>query len=261
MEAASRYKYLVTVRSIVAVLTVLKSRPRAALALAFGMVAMCAAVPSALALLRGDAPPTWTWEEGVPGRPIKADDLVRGIAGLSAGSTSPVDIDTLREVVSAGRGLRRYTLVAARGLDGRVCLGARGQAVVQSFYCLTASGPAAYPFAPNPALLPQVRYGGARARSVDYATLVGVARADVTRVVVRLANGSARELPLNRWRGFGYAAESREELPVTVIAYTVKRQLLGSDEIVLESVELERADVSVSPLCGGAAGPCPPGVP
>jgi hypothetical protein len=51
--------------------------------------------------------PSWTWPEGVPGKPVKVTNFV---ASLNAG-TNPrfgdlVDLGTLREIVSAGATVR-----------------------------------------------------------------------------------------------------------------------------------------------------------
>ena len=67
--------------------------------------------------------PSWTWPEGVPGDPIKPPKLI-----VSANQTAngrfgdPVDLGSVRQIVSVGRGYGRSEFLAARGLDGDVCL-------------------------------------------------------------------------------------------------------------------------------------------
>ena len=108
-------------------------------------------------------------------------------------------------------------------------------------------------------LIHLVSSGGRSTRTVNWATVLGVGRSDVTRVAVRLANGRERELQLNEWRGFGYVATRREDFPAELIAYGEQRRLFGSEEVVLEATMLERTTLGpFTPLCGGEAGPCDP---
>ncbi|MFN2471368.1 MAG: hypothetical protein ABR583_10385 [Gaiellaceae bacterium] len=237
--------------------TVLRPRRRVrrrVLLAAAALVAALAAAP-ALALtigLDGELPAaTWTWE-GVPGRATPENGLVRLVA-----EKSRIDPGSVRELVRADDPAGSRLLAASRA--GSVCLAAGGRGVLGEFRCLDELLAPRLVAGREPALLHYESGGGDRPTRATWSTIVGVARSDVRRVVVRLADGSERELPLNAWRGFAYAGAGKERFPVALLAYTERRHLFGTDEVRLEEVLLERHNVPVrGPLCGGAAGPCNP---
>lgn len=88
--------------------------------------------------------------------------------------------------------------------------------------------------------------GGPRPDRVGWASVIGVVRSDVGRLVAELADGSRRELPINRWRAFGYRA-APDAAALALLAY-------DRDGALLERVGLSRP----APLCGGELGPCDP---
>jgi hypothetical protein len=90
--------------------------------------------------------------------------------------------------------------------------------------------------------------GGPRPDRVGWASVVGLVRSDVSRLVAELEDGSRRELPLSRWRGFGYRAGPKTAA-LALLAY-------DRDGALLERTELHRT----TPLCGGAYGPCDAGL-
>ena len=211
---------------------------------------------------------TWTWPGGVPGRSIELDPPVRKLVALPP-SGPGIDVSTTREVISVGSGLSERGLLAARAADGELCFSATLAGAFGAFGCpfrehLFRGGGLTLPTEPPPSLravLYWLSVGGAHPRVVDRATIVGIARSDVTRVVVRVRGGAERELPLNEWRAFSYAADRPDELPTALVAFRRERRwVLGSEEVVLENVVLEAHDVgrSIAPLCGGASGPCDP---
>jgi hypothetical protein len=86
--------------------------------------------------------------------------------------------------------------------------------------------------------------GGPRPDRVGWVSVVGIVRSDVRRIVAELADGSRRELTLNRWRGFGYRSAPGSAALVL--------QAYDGEGALLERAELGRA----GPLCGVDAGPC-----
>jgi hypothetical protein len=86
--------------------------------------------------------------------------------------------------------------------------------------------------------------GGPRPDRVGWASVVGLVRSDVSRLVAELADGSRSELHVNRWRRYGYRA-GPEIAALALLAY-------DRDGALLERAELSRP----APLCGGAYGPC-----
>ena len=256
-------------------------RRRALIALAAFVVLATLAVPPALALLRSDSTGTWTWEEGVPGRKIEVPKLLREVVSLTHASQPAVDPDSVRELAVAGEGRRRASILAAAGTDGTICLahrggGAAGSGFAGQFSCVDEEygflpswrslWPAPRPLDGTPAPVAEKRAvihfvsgGGPNPRTVGYTTLVGVARSDVTRVVLRRQDGSEQELELNQWRGFGYSATEEAAFPAALLAFREKKRWIGSEEVLAEQVLLQAERLlRVGSLCGGYAGPCPP---
>jgi hypothetical protein len=215
--------------------------------------------------LLGDEPtPSWTWPEGVPGESVPVPETVRlgNIEKQAFGRLgNNVDFGTLRQIVAAGKGKEREVQLAARGLDGDVCLAVvdgqfpRFQSV-SPFGCLHRRA-----YIANQAVFVNESSGGHRGSVVDYATLTGVVRADVGRVEVQLADGETIELPLNRWRGFGYYTTDPERFPKTVSVYRTWSSFFRHHEKLVGQRALQEVrGLQPTPLCGGQYGPCPEGV-
>lgn len=152
--------------------------------------------------------PNWTWPDGVPGLRVTVDASLQRILETSAG----IRADTVKRVIVAqGSEGVASELLAAADAQGRVCVTYRSVAS-EPFHCLDD-------LATDVALLFFVTDGGENLSVIGNATLVGLARSDVTRIVVETASGAASELSMNRWRSFSYVAESETALPRTLIAY------------------------------------------
>jgi hypothetical protein len=243
---------------------------RAVVVLVLGVVALGLFVAAPALGIRpvaevfGDEPtPSWTWPEGVPGEPIKPPEIVRGMNETAGTRLLPrVDLATLREVVSAGNGRAAESILAARGVNGDVCLtevagdGSRGGA----FRCVHDEAPAGGLTPLQQGVFLAASGGGHRGSVVDYATVLGVVRSDVGLVELELQDGETIELPLNRWRSFGYSTTEPRRFPKTLTIYRTWSSLFSHHEKLLGAVPLATEDVAPSPLCGGRYGPCPSGV-
>jgi hypothetical protein len=238
-----------------------------ALAAAALLIGLLVATP-ALGLranLFGDAPtPTWTWPEGVPGDPITPPKLIVEVNGEANGRVGdPVDLSTVRRIVSAGNGDGQSEFLAARGVNGDICLArlsAEGHAG-GPFECLHDATKPGVPPVDQQAVMIGMSAGGHRGSVVDYASLIGVVRADVGRVELELVNGQTIELPLNRWRGFGYYATDPHRFPKTLSAYATWSSFFRSHEKLVGQLPIQQVGgLAPTPLCGGTYGPCPEGV-
>jgi hypothetical protein len=153
--------------------------------------------------------------------------------------------------------------LAARGLDGDVCLTklAGGGHMGVPFACLHDPPKPLGQTVDEQAVMIGMSSGGRRGTVVDYASLVGVARADVGRIELELVDGETIELPLNQWRGFGYYATDPQRFPKTLSAYRTWSSLFSRHEKLVGQLPLQQVrDLAPTPLCGGKYGPCPPGV-
>jgi hypothetical protein len=213
--------------------------------------------------LFGDAPtPTWTWPEGIPGEAVKPPDLLISVNQSANGrGPDPVDISTVRKIVSVGEGWGKSTYFAARGLDGDVCLAKMSGYAGSGFECLhDPPKPGVQPIDERAFLIGESG-GGHRGSVVDYSTLVGVVRADVGRVELELADGETIEVPLNRWRGFGYYATDPKRFPKTLSVYATWSSFFRGHEKLVGQLPLQQlGGLTPTPLCGGKYGPCPEGV-
>jgi hypothetical protein len=157
-------------------------RPQRRIAL---LLATALLLVSGLAAASGEHA-SWTWAGTLPGE-----------------STSATDSSAARELAAAGE----FVLLAAAGPNG-VEIGTAN-----------AGRPAQLePVEQLAAGQPLITYSAAAADPQTQA-LVGVARADVDRVVARLADGSEADLPLNQWRGFSHSAATSGQAVVEVQAY------------------------------------------
>jgi hypothetical protein len=212
--------------------------------------------------------PTWTWPEGVPGERIPVPEMVREVNEQLHGKLlrDRVDLSTVREIVSSGTAEFEQAFLAARSLSGDVCLAKLGRTASQAstfspFECLHDPPKPGVPSSDEQAVLLGVSGGGHRGSVVDYSTIVGVARADVGRVELELVNGETIDLPLNRWRGFGYSTTDASRFPKTLSVYRTWSSFFRSHEKLVGELPLQQVKgLEPTPLCGGIYGPCPPGV-
>jgi hypothetical protein len=187
------------------------------------IVAIALAVTAGIAFGRSatttPAAGAWAWSNGVPGAPITPSTVMSGAAERSGVSTA-----SLHTVKSAGVGNRQASILAGSGSNGDVCIAHAGYGYSGAFRCLGGSGPTS-------PLLDFLTVGGSEPDVVSFATLVGLVRSDVSRLVVTLANGRQVELKLNVWRGFGYAANSADTLPQSIDAYGNDGNLIAHEEV------------------------------
>jgi hypothetical protein len=242
-------------------------RRRATLVAAAAIVVAGALLIAAPALglrpgIFGEEPtPSWTWPDGIPGEPIQAPKILRDFNDELHGKwlRNRVDIDTTRLILTVGSGSERQSELAAQGSAGGVCIAIVGgeldsPGMTGGFGCLDTS-------AAGRAVFVHEAGGGHRGSVVDYTTITGVARADVGRVELELVDGKTIELPLNRWRGFGYYTTDPKRFPVTLRAYQTWSSLFGHHEKLVGQLPLQEVNgLTPTPLCGGKYGPCPPGV-
>jgi hypothetical protein len=217
----------------------------------------------------GEEPsPTWTWPEGVPGEPIQVPDIVRSanqeLQGKRFGDR--VDLGSVRQIVSAGSSEASDAFLAARGLDGDVCLARLGRTGPRGtnaspFGCLNDPPKPGAPSTEDQAVFVGSSAGGHRGSVVDYSNLIGVVRADVGRVELELVDGETIGLQLNRWRGFGYSTTDPRRFPKTLRVYRTWTSLFRRHEKLVGQLPLQQVKgLAPTPLCGGKYGPCPEGV-
>ncbi len=210
----------------------------------------------------GEPTPTWTWPEGVPGDPIKPSKFVVSLnAGAHGRFDARVDLRTLRQVAAIGEGYGASSILAARGLNGDVCLAKLTGQAGSPFECLHDSRRPSRMKFDEQAVLIGMSGGGRRGSVVDYASLIGVARADVGRIELELVDGTTIDLPLNQWRGFGYYMTDPSRFPKTLRAYRTWTSFFRDHERLVGELPLQEVKgLTPTPLCGGKYGPCPPGV-
>jgi hypothetical protein len=136
-----------------------------------------------------------------------------------------------RELAAAGN----FTLVAAPE-DGLLLIGAAvdGRADLQPLETLAGD---------RPVVVFSAASGDATGQAV-----VGVARSDVDRVAVMLADGTQTDLPLNEWRGFSYVATASDRAAVEVDAYAGGTSL-GAIRLPRTTTP-SAADVAAAPVYG-----------
>ena len=234
-----------------------------AAALAVGLLVATPALGLRAELFGDEPTPTWTWPDGIPGVPIRPPKLVEELNGTANGRVGDlVDLSTLRRIVAIGQGEGRSEFLAARGLDGDLCLTKLASAghAGAPFQCLHDLRKPGVPPTDEAAMI-GVSAGGHRGGVVDYASLIGIARADVGRVELQLVNGETIELQLNRWRGFGYYTTDPKRFPKTLSVYATWSSFFRRHERLVGQLPLrEVSGLAPTPLCGGAYGPCPEGV-
>jgi hypothetical protein len=203
--------------------------------------------------------PTFGWD-GTPGHPVAAGVFAAPLARFGVQPESLTEIASTTPEASH----EREVVLGARRSDGDLAIGhsaiSQGRLLrVGAFLSVKELGqPRSSPAGVHPlggwqqkreaaaghAVVYFESESGQRADRVDWASVVGIVRSDVTRLVAELADGTRRQVALNSWRGFGYASEPG----------VAARKLLAysRDGELLDLVELP----APQPLCGGAAGPC-----
>jgi hypothetical protein len=180
--------------------------------LALVCVGVAAAVAKAM-IPAGDSPSgSWAWSADVPGIAVAAPDIA-----ISSADQSGVDSSKLREVISARGDDGSLDVLAGPDSKGNVCLGytrAEGS-IATLFKCLVGVE------ADKPVILFSCG-GGSASDSVSWATVAGAVRSDVTRVTLRFADDSERDLPLNSWRAFSYYAGSVAAIPSALLAFNAE---------------------------------------
>jgi hypothetical protein len=210
----------------------------AALALAAPALGLREQITDLFTLGKENRPvPAWS----LPGEPTRVPPIATEFSRRAG-----VDPATLRQVAAAGSGANQRLLLAGRGPDGTVWVAFGGANVISPFRPLASviEGWSALRGGGAPAMIAGVSMGGAEPTAVDHVEVIGFVRTDVVRVTAVLSDGAEHEVPLNRWRGFGFAAKAEDGLPRALRAFDTEGQLL------------EESPLHVGPLCGGAAGPC-----
>lgn len=157
-----------------------------------------------------------SWDVGglQAGRSVAPSPLVE-----DAARRSDVEPAGIKELARAGTGRTRYGILQARSRTGDICFAPAAEGVGAPFQCLTELVSAS-----DRALVVFFRSGGSNLAVLEDATLAGVARSDVTRVVVSLKSGSEIDLTLNDSRAFSYLATTAEAIPRAVTAYRGSEQ-------------------------------------
>lgn len=166
----------------------------------------------------------WTWGSGVvPGAPMTATRGIQTPSGTAAVQTAAaqagVAVASLRAPAVASDGLM---LLFGQRADGTLCSADVSSFAVSGFTCLSDWTDQ---FA---MVLYSTDHRGSL--GVDDASLVGVARPDVTRVSVTTASGPV-DLALNEWRGFTYTASFANDLPISITAYNAAGAALDTEEV------------------------------
>lgn len=168
-------------------------------------------------------PPVGVWRWGdriVPGRPIRADALVRGSVrrlGVAPARVHRVGPST------------RPMLLAAIDRIGRVCFAARTATSFRGFTCVSLLSPEAV-----------VHFSASRS------TILGIVRTDVQRLVATRLDGREEQVTLDLWRAFHASARG---------GFTYLSAYTGDGGLV-ERVAIGNS--LRSRLCGAPAEPCPP---
>ena len=184
--------------------------------------------PAAAPPVAQAAAATWGSSELVPGRPVAADGVL-GVAMRESG-VLPARLGQ----VAQGTGDEKIALVAAADA-GRVCYAVRSERFVGDFLC---------PRRLDSEVLIQFSVAGASSGGIH---VLGVARSDVTRVVLELSDGTRQALRLNRWHAFAYSAPSGSRSVRLLTAY-------GRGDTALARIAF-RGSTWVR-LCGATADPC-----
>jgi hypothetical protein len=186
------------------------------------VVALAAAVLAATRLAGdgGTESGSWAWDQGLPGTTDLNFQERDKVAAQAVIAISPqVDPSSLRRVVGVGGDRRALVLIAAQDATGAPCLSILSGGGGRQFSCMhdgVRSG----------AIIRFVADGGPTLGVVEWVTMVGVVRDDVSRLTVLTTRGEERELALNQWRAFAYAPASRPSFPTALRAYGADGSLI-----------------------------------
>jgi hypothetical protein len=189
--------------------------------LSVAVVGVIVTAASAYALVNRSSTPgpslNWHWA-GTPGQPVSPTEAMRVFADRSGVPTS-----SIRQVVASASGL---SLIVGTDATGRVCTAQAGGDVAgaSNFNCLNSSSD-------KFAMLLYSTEGGPSPGVADHASLVGIARPDVTRVAVTTVAGAQINLSLNQWGGFAYDATSMSTIPASISAYDSAGGELDSESV------------------------------
>jgi hypothetical protein len=176
------------------------------------------AAVSAYAVTGGSSstPPSLKWNVATDaGARVVPSDAMKAFA-----TQEGVLPDSLRQAVEASSGLQ---LVIGSDAEGRACT-AEGGTTVSNFSCVSD-------WSDKFAMLVYSTDGGSKPFIADHASVVGLARPDVARVVVTTAGGSEMELPINAARGFSYDATTKLALPDRITAYDKSGDVVGTEDV------------------------------
>jgi hypothetical protein len=173
---------------------------------------------------RGTSSPAQTpgiWPTSPPGKAIAGDDLVRGQA-LRSG----ISVDSLHQVATTGGDRWGTSLLSGSdSVTGRVCVALHPWGAIGPFDCLDSTG------SQNDAIIERTADGGQTATVVDHASVVGLARSDVTRVSAKLDDGLEIDLHLDAQNAFAFRADRPDAMPVSLTAYNAQGALLQTVDL------------------------------
>jgi len=161
----------------------------------------------------------WTLK-GSAGKKV-AGSVMLTAAARQAG----VDPNSVREISSAGPSNARVALLAGSA-GGQTFIAREGPGYTTPFIAL-----AGVINRQSPAALTYVSTTGTSSGEVTSATLVGIARSDVERVVITLANGMTVDLPVNRSHGFAYLGNASTGIPTSATAYAANGIRLSTERL------------------------------
>lgn len=164
----------------------------------------------------------WSWDAGAPGVPLDFADLPSKQSSESIGAaitlSKGIQPGSVRQVMRVGEdrpplGSDGLALLSAAGANGEPCFTMLSDlGATRKFSCLDD-------VAPGPAIIRFASSSGPTLDIVDRVIFVGIARDDVARVTVLVRSGAEQDLPLNRWRAFGFHTSSPDSFPVALRAY------------------------------------------
>jgi hypothetical protein len=188
--------------------------------MALSVVGILAGSAYALANSSSEPPPSLKWNlPSSLGQPINAAGAIQTFAARSDVSPS-----SIRQIVASSSGL---TLIVGQNSSDRPCTASAGT-TVSNFNCLSD-------WSDKFAMLLYSTEGGSTLFAADHASLVGVARSDVVKVVLTTADGAESTLALNEAHGFSYDSSSASTLPESITAYDQDGQPLETEAIQVGS--------------------------
>jgi hypothetical protein len=183
-----------------------------------GLLVICVAAASAYAVAGNSSQPAPSLKWNIP---TTVGEQINPTAGTETfAARSGVTLGSIRQIVAASSGL---SLIVGENSAGRPCTASAGTAV-SNFNCLSD-------WSDKFAMLLYSTDGGSTPFVADHASVVGIARPDVAKVVVKTAAGTESTLTLNAGRGFSYDSSSASTLPVSITAYDQNRGTLETEQV------------------------------